>query len=160
MVSVVEFLDRILPGMDSEVARTFQRMLQKQGVEFRLSTKVKSIDKQDDGSLVARLEPAAGGDMALVDADVALGAIGRKPFTEGLGLKEAGGATDSRGRIEVSEHYGTSAENVYAIGDVNAGPLLAHKAEDEGIAEAEILAGQTGHVNYVAMQAEVYTHPE
>jgi dihydrolipoamide dehydrogenase len=100
-VTVVEFLDRILPGMDSEVARQFQRMLQKQGVEFRLSTKVKSIDKQDDGSLVARLEPAAGGDMALIDADVALVAIGRKPFTDGLGLKEAGVELDSRGRIEV-----------------------------------------------------------
>ena len=159
-VTVVEFLDRILPGMDSEVARTFQRMLQKQGVEFRLSTKVKSIDKQDDGSLVARLEPAAGGDMALVDADVALVAIGRKPFTDGLGLKEAGVELDSRGRIEVGPQYGTSVENVYAIGDVIAGPMLAHKAEDEGIAVAEIIAGQAGHVNYGAVPAVVYTNPE
>ena len=151
-VTVVEFLDRILPGMDSEVARQFQRILQKQGVEFRLSTKVRSIDKQDDGSLTVRLEPAAGGDMALVDADVALVAIGRKPFTDGLGLKEAG--------IEVSPLYGTSVENVYAIGDVITGPMLAHKAEDEGIAVAEIIAGQAGHVNYGAMPAVVYTNPE
>jgi dihydrolipoamide dehydrogenase len=159
-VTVVEFLDRILPGMDSEVARQFQRILQKQGVEFRLSTKVRSIDKQDDGSLTVRLEPAAGGDMALVDADVALVAIGRKPFTEGLGLKEAGIEVDSRGRIEVSPLYGTSVENVYAIGDVIAGPMLAHKAEDEGIAVAEIIAGQHGHVNYGAIPAVVYTGPE
>jgi len=159
-VTVVEFLDRILPGMDSEVARQFQRMLQKQGVEFRLSTKVKSIDKQDDGSLVARLEPAAGGDMALIDADVALVAIGRKPFTDGLGLKEAGVELDSRGRIEVGPQYGTSVENVFAIGDVIAGPMLAHKAEDEGIAVAEIIAGQAGHVNYGAVPAVVYTNPE
>jgi dihydrolipoamide dehydrogenase len=159
-VTVVEFLDRILPGMDSEVARQFQRILQKQGVEFRLSTKVRSIDKQDDGSLTVRLEPAAGGDMALVDADVALVAIGRKPYTDGLGLKEAGVTMDNRGRIEVSPLYGTSVENVYAIGDVITGPMLAHKAEDEGIAVAEIIAGQAGHVNYGAMPAVVYTNPE
>ncbi|HVX73426.1 MAG: dihydrolipoyl dehydrogenase [Devosia sp.] len=159
-VTVVEFLDRILPGMDSEVARQFQRILTKQGVEFRLSTKVRAIDKQDDGSLTVRLEPAAGGDMALVDADVALVAIGRKPYTDGLGLKEAGVAMDNRGRIEVSPHYGTSVENVYAIGDVITGPMLAHKAEDEGMAVAEIIAGQAGHVNYGAIPAVVYTSPE
>ncbi|MEO8757170.1 MAG: dihydrolipoyl dehydrogenase [Devosia sp.] len=159
-VTVVEFLDRILPGMDSEVARQFQRIMQKQGVEFRLSTKVKSIDKQDDGSLTVRLEPAAGGDMELVDADVALVAIGRKPFTEGLGLKEAGIAMDERGRIVTGPGYGTNVENVYAIGDVIVGPMLAHKAEDEGIAVAEIIAGQAGHVNYGAMPAVVYTNPE
>ncbi|MDO8359133.1 MAG: dihydrolipoyl dehydrogenase [Devosia sp.] len=159
-VTVVEFLDRILPGMDSEVARQFQRILGKQGVEFRLSTKVKSIDRQEDGSLTARLEPAAGGDMAILDADVALVAIGRKPFTQGLGLEAAGVELDSRGRIVAGPHYGTSAENVYAIGDVIAGPMLAHKAEDEGIAVAEIIAGQAGHVNYGAIPAVVYTNPE
>jgi dihydrolipoamide dehydrogenase len=159
-VTVVEFLDRILPGMDSEVARQFQRILQKQGVEFRLSSKVKSIDKQDDGSLTARLEPVAGGDMAILDADVALVAIGRKPFTQGLGLLEAGVELDNRGRIVVGPGYGTNVENVYAIGDVIAGPMLAHKAEDEGIAVAEIIAGQHGHVNYGAMPAVVYTNPE
>jgi dihydrolipoyl dehydrogenase len=159
-VTVVEFLDRILPGMDSEVARQFQRILQKQGVEFRLSTKVKSIDRQEDGSLTARLEPAAGGDMAILDADVALVAIGRKPFTEGLGLEAAGVELDQRGRIVVGPGYGTNVENVYAIGDVIAGPMLAHKAEDEGIAVAEIIAGQHGHVNYGAIPAVVYTNPE
>ena len=159
-VTVVEFLDRIFPGMDSEVARQFQRILAKQGVEFRLSTKVKSIDRQEDGSLTARLEPATGGDMAILDADVALVAIGRKPFTTGLGLEAAGVELDKSGRIVTGPHYGTSAENVYAIGDVIAGPMLAHKAEDEGIAVAEIIAGQTGHVNYGAIPAVVYTNPE
>jgi dihydrolipoamide dehydrogenase len=159
-VTVVEFLDRILPGMDSEVARQFQRILQKQGIEFRLSTKVKSIDRQDDGSLTARLEPAAGGDMAILDADIALVAIGRKPFTQGLGLEAAGVALDERGRIRTDAHYKTSVEGVYAIGDVIVGPMLAHKAEDEGIAIAELLAGQAGHVNYGAMPAVVYTNPE
>ncbi|MEQ1768957.1 MAG: dihydrolipoyl dehydrogenase [Devosia sp.] len=159
-VTVVEFLDRILPGMDSEVARQFQRMLTKQGMEFRLSSKVKSIDKQDDGSLTVRVEPAAGGDLAILDADVALVAIGRKPFTMGLGLEAAGVELDGRGRITVGPGYGTNVENVYAIGDVIAGPMLAHKAEDEGIAVAEIIAGQAGHVNYGAMPAVVYTNPE
>lgn len=159
-VTVVEFLDRILPGMDSEVARQFQRILQKQGIEFKLSTKVKSIDRQDDGSLTARLEPAAGGDMTILDADVALVAIGRKPFTEGLGLEAAGVELDQRGRIVVGPGYGTNIENVYAIGDVIAGPMLAHKAEDEGIAVAEIIAGQHGHVNYGAIPGVVYTSPE
>ncbi len=159
-VTVVEFLDRILPGMDSEVARQFQRILQKQGMEFRLSSKVKSIDKQDDGSLTVRIEPAQGGDMQIVDADVALVAIGRKPYTAGLGLETVGISVDERGRVPVGEGYGTSAENVYAIGDVIVGPMLAHKAEDEGIAVAEIIAGQHGHVNYGAMPAVVYTNPE
>ncbi|MEO6395226.1 MAG: dihydrolipoyl dehydrogenase [Devosia sp.] len=159
-VVVVEFLDRILPGMDSEVARQFQRILSKQGVEFRLSTKVKSIDRQDDGSLTARLEPAAGGDMAILDADVALVAIGRRPYTQGLGLEAAGVDLDKGGRIVVGPGYGTNVENVYAIGDVVAGPMLAHKAEDEGIAVAEIIAGQAGHVNYGAIPAVVYTNPE
>ena len=159
-VTVVEFLDRILPGMDSEVARQFQRILQKQGVEFRLSSKVKSIDKQDDGSLTVRIEPAQGGDMQIIDADVALVAIGRKPYTQGLGLETVGITVDERGRVPVGEGYGTTAENVYAIGDVIVGPMLAHKAEDEGIAVAEIIAGQHGHVNYGAMPSVVYTNPE
>jgi dihydrolipoamide dehydrogenase len=159
-VTVVEFLDRILPGMDSEVARQFQRILQKQGVEFKLSSKVKSIDRQDDGSLTVRVEPAQGGDMSIIDADVALVAIGRKPYTTGLGLETIGIDLDERGRIPVGPAYGTSAENVYAIGDVIAGPMLAHKAEDEGIAVAEIIAGQAGHVNYGAIPSVVYTNPE
>ncbi|WP_323015978.1 dihydrolipoyl dehydrogenase [Devosia sp.] len=159
-VTVVEYLDRILPGMDSEVARQFQRMLQKQGMEFRLSSKVAGIDKQDDGALKVRIEPAQGGNMEILDADVALVAIGRKPFTEGLGLDIVGVALDERGRVRVDGHYKTSIDGVYAIGDVIAGPMLAHKAEDEGIAVAEILAGQAGHVNYAVMPAVVYTNPE
>jgi dihydrolipoamide dehydrogenase len=159
-VTVVEYLDRILPGMDSEVARQFQRMLQKQGMEFKLSSKVAGIDKQDDGSLKVRVEPAKGGDMEILDADVALVAIGRKPFTEGLGLDIVGVALDERGRVRVDAHYKTSVDGIYAIGDVIAGPMLAHKAEDEGIAVAEILSGQAGHVNYAAIPAVVYTNPE
>ena len=159
-VTVVEFLDRILPGMDSEVARQFQRMLQKQGFDFKLSTKVKGIDRQEDGTLTARLEPAAGGDMTIIDADVALVAIGRKPFTAGLGLEAAGVALDERGRVRTDEHYRSNVAGIYAIGDVIVGPMLAHKAEDEGIAVAEIIAGQAGHVNYGAMPAVVYTNPE
>lgn len=159
-VTVVEYLDRILPGMDSEVARQFQRMLQKQGIEFKLSTKVAGIDKQDDGSLKARLEPAQGGEAEAFETDVALVAIGRKPFTEGLGLDVAGVALDERGRVRTDAHFKTSVEGIYAIGDVVVGPMLAHKAEDEGIAVAEIIAGQAGHVNYGAIPAVVYTSPE
>ncbi|GLQ08358.1 dihydrolipoyl dehydrogenase [Devosia yakushimensis] len=159
-VTVVEYLDRILPGMDSEVARQFQRMLQKQGMEFKLSSKVAAIDKQDDGSLKVRVEPAKGGDMEILDADVALVAIGRKPYTEGLGLDIVGVALDERGRVRVDGHYKSSVDGIYAIGDVIAGPMLAHKAEDEGIAVAEILSGQAGHVNYAAIPAVVYTNPE
>jgi len=159
-VTVVEFLDRILPGMDSEVARQFQRMLQKQGVEFRLSSKVAGIDKEANGTLKVRIEPAKGGDMELLDADVALVAIGRKPFTEGLGLDLVGVALDERGRVRVDGQFKSSIDGIYAIGDVIAGPMLAHKAEDEGIAVAEILSGQAGHVNYAAIPAVVYTNPE
>lgn len=159
-VTVVEYLDRILPGMDSEVARQFQRMLQKQGMDFKLSSKVAGIDKQDDGSLKVRVEPAKGGDMEILDADVALVAIGRKPYTEGLGLDIVGVALDERGRVRVDGHYKSSVDGIYAIGDVIAGPMLAHKAEDEGIAVAEILSGQAGHVNYGAIPAVVYTNPE
>jgi dihydrolipoamide dehydrogenase len=159
-VTVVEYLDRILPGMDSEVARQFQRMLQKQGMEFKLSSKVAGIDKDESGVLKVRVEPAKGGDMELIDADVALVAIGRKPFTEGLGLDIVGVALDERGRVRVDGHFKTSVDGIYAIGDVIAGPMLAHKAEDEGIAVAEILSGQAGHVNYGAIPAVVYTNPE
>jgi dihydrolipoamide dehydrogenase len=159
-VTVVEFLDRILPGMDSEVARQFQRMLQKQGVEFRLSTKVTGIDKQENGQLQARLEPVGGGGMELLDADVALVAIGRKPLTDGLNLDAVGVALDERGRVRTDAQFKTSVAGIYAIGDVIAGPMLAHKAEDEGIAVAEIIAGQHGHVNYGTIPGVVYTNPE
>jgi len=159
-VTVVEYLDRILPGMDSEVSRQFQRMLQKQNIEFKLSSKVAGIDKQEDGSLKVRVEPAKGGDTEVLDYDVALVAVGRKPFTEGLGLEAAGVALDERGRVRVDAHFKTTVDGIYAIGDVIAGPMLAHKAEDEGIAVAEILAGQAGHVNYGAIPSVVYTNPE
>ena len=159
-VTVVEFLDRIIPGVDSEVARQMQRTLQKQGFEFRLATKVKAIDRQDDGSLTAQLEPVAGGEVQVLDADVALVAVGRKPFTEGLGLETVGVALDERGRVRTDQQYKTNVPGIYAIGDVIAGPMLAHKAEDEGIAVAEIIAGQHGHVNYGAIPSVMYTSPE
>lgn len=159
-VTVVEFLDRILPGMDGEVAKQFQRMLSKQGFEFKLSTKVSGIDKSGD-KLTARLEPAKGeGEAQSLEADVALIAIGRRPYTEGLGLAEAGVELDERGRVKTDGHYGTNVGGIYAIGDVIAGPMLAHKAEDEGVAVAEILAGQAGHVNYGVIPGVVYTNPE
>lgn len=158
-VTVVEFLDRVLPGMDSEVGRQAQRILQKQGFAFRLSSKVTGIEENGE-RLSARVEPAGGGDFELLDVDVALIAIGRKPFTDGLGLDNVGVALDERGRIRTDGRYKTSVDGIYAIGDVIAGPMLAHKGEDEGIAVAENLAGQAGHVNYGAIPSVVYTSPE
>ncbi len=158
-VHVVEFLDRILPGMDAEVARQFQRILEKQGMTFRLSSKVTAVDSSGS-KLKARVEPAAGGAAETVEADVVLVAVGRVPYVDGLGLKEVGVALDNRGRIEVDHRYATNVPGIYAIGDVIAGAMLAHKAEDEGIAVAEILAGQAGHVNYDAIPNVIYTYPE
>ncbi len=158
-VTVVEFLDRILPGMDGEVAKQFQRMLTKQGFNFHLGTKVTGIDKTESG-LHAHIEPANGGDTNGIDCDVALVAIGRKPFTDGLGLEVVGVETDGRGRVKTDGHYKTNVDGIYAIGDVITGPMLAHKAEDEGVALAEILAGQAGHVNYGVIPGVVYTSPE
>ncbi len=158
-VTVVEFLDRILPGMDNDVARQFTRLLQKQGFTFKLGHKVTGIKKTRKGLDVA-IEPAQGGDESTIAADVALIAIGRIPYTGGLGLEEAGVALDDRGRIRTDGRFATNIAGIYAIGDVIAGPMLAHKAEDEGIAVAEILAGQAGHVNYDVIPGVVYTHPE
>jgi dihydrolipoamide dehydrogenase len=158
-VTVVEFLDRILPGMDGEVAKQFQRILEKQGFAFKLGAKVTGVDNSGK-TLVAQVEPAAGGAAEKIEADVVLVCIGRVPFTEGLGLKEAGVALDNRGRVQIDAHFATSLKGVYAIGDVVAGPMLAHKAEDEGVAVAEILAGQAGHVNYDVIPGVVYTTPE
>ena len=158
-VTVVEFLDRILPGMDGEVARQFQRILEKQGFAFKLGAKVTGVDSAGK-RLSAKIEPAAGGAAETLEADVVLVAIGRVPYTEGLGLKEAGIALDNRGRVQIDAHFATSVKGVYAIGDVIAGPMLAHKAEDEGVAVAEILAGQAGHVNYDVIPGVVYTTPE
>jgi dihydrolipoamide dehydrogenase len=158
-VVVVEFLDRILPGMDGEVARQFQRILEKQGFAFKLGAKVTGVDTS--GKLLkAAVEPAAGGAAETIEADVVLVCIGRVPYTDGLGLKESGIALDNRGRVQIDAHFATSLEGVYAIGDVVAGPMLAHKAEDEGVAVAEILAGQAGHVNYDVIPGVVYTTPE
>src|SRR3984893_7613358 len=158
-VTVVEFLDRILPGMDGESARQFQRILEKQAFAFKLSTKVTGIDTSGN-ALVAKIEPAAGGASETLEADVVLVCIGRVPYTEGLGLKEAGVALDNRGRVQIDQHFSTSVKGIYAIGDVVAGPMLAHKAEEEGVATAEIIARQAGHVNYDAIPGVVYTTPE
>jgi len=158
-VTVVEFLDRILPGMDGEVAKQFQRILEKQGFAFKLGAKVTGVDTSGK-TLSAKVEPAAGGPAEALEADVVLVCIGRVPYTEGLGLKEAGVALDNRGRVQIDPHFATSVKGVYAIGDVIAGPMLAHKAEDEGVAVAEILAGQAGHVNYDVIPGVVYTTPE
>jgi dihydrolipoamide dehydrogenase len=158
-VTVVEFLDRILPGMDGEIAKQFQRILEKQGFAFKLGAKVTGVDTSGK-TLSAKVEPAAGGAAETIEADVVLVCIGRVPYTEGLGLKEAGVALDNRGRVQIDPHFSTSVKGVYAIGDVVAGPMLAHKAEDEGVACAEIIAGQAGHVNYDVIPGVVYTTPE
>jgi dihydrolipoamide dehydrogenase len=158
-VTVVEFLDRIVPGMDMEIAKNFQRILQKQGIKFRLGMKVTSATTTESGVKLA-MEPAKGGAEETLAADVVLLSIGRRPYTEGLGLEEVGIALDERGRVKVDKHYATNIAGIYAIGDVIAGPMLAHKAEDEGVAVAEMLAGQAGHVNYNAIPGVVYTWPE
>ena len=160
-VTVVEFLDRIVPGMDNEVARQFQRILEKQGFKFKLSAKVTKVEKGAWSGLKVTTEPAAGGGKPeQVDADVVLIAIGRVPYTDGLGLAEAGIAMDARKRIAVDEHFATSVPGIYAIGDVIPGPMLAHKAEDEGVAVAEIIAGKAGHVNAECIPSVIYTYPE
>ena len=158
-VTVVEFLDRILPGMDSDVAKSFQRILAKQGMTFKLGSKVTALKKDASGCTVT-VEPAAGGASETVFADVVLVCIGRVPYTEGLGLEQAGVTLDNKQRIEVDGHFMTNVPGIYAIGDVIAGPMLAHKAEDEGVAVAEILAGQAGHVNYDVIPNVIYTAPE
>ncbi len=158
-VTVVEYLDRILPGTDAEVAKALQRLLTKQGVDFKLGNKVTGIEKKGSAQAVT-IEPAQGGDAETIETDVVLVAIGRVPYTEGLGLGEAGVGLDNRGRVIVDDHYQSNVPGIYAIGDVIHGPMLAHKAEDEGIAVAEILAGQAGHVNYGVIPAVIYTAPE
>ena len=158
-VLVVEYLDRILPGMDGDVAKSFQRIQEKQGIKFRLASKVTGVTKSGVG-LKAIVEPAAGGPSEAIDADVVLAAVGRAPYTSGLGLAEAGIAVDTKKRILVDGHYQTNVTGIYAIGDVIAGPMLAHKAEDEGVAIAELLAGQAGHVNYGVIPNVIYTDPE
>src|SRR5690606_37774026 len=158
-VTVVEYLDTILGGMDGEIAKQFQRMLAKQGMEFRLGAKVTGVAKAGKGAKVT-FEPVKGSDAETIEADAVLVATGRKPFTDELGLDKAGVVLDERGRVRTDAHFRTSVAGIYAIGDVIAGPMLAHKAEDEGVAVAEIIAGQAGHVNYDVIPGVVYTSPE
>ncbi len=162
-VTVIEYLDRILPGIDSETASQFQRIMGKQGIAFRLGQKVSGVTLAPEGSnergATVEFAPAAGGEPERLSADVVLVAIGRRPNTEGLGCAEAG-VTIERGRVVVDDHFATTVPGIYAIGDVVRGPMLAHKAEDEGVAVAELLAGQAGHVNYGVIPAVIYTMPE
>ncbi|MEX2319175.1 MAG: dihydrolipoyl dehydrogenase [Bauldia sp.] len=159
-VTVVEFLDRVLPGMDGEVAKQAQRILARQGMTFRLSSKVAGVDGKGK-ALKVSVGPASGdGKAEFLDADVVLVAIGRRAYTDNLGLDEAGVSRDERGRVVVDDRFQTNVAGIHAIGDAVRGPMLAHKAEDEGIAVAEILAGQAGHVNYGVIPSVVYTTPE
>jgi len=158
-VTVVEFLDRITPGMDGEVAKAFQKVLEKQGMTFRLGTKVTGAELLKS-KIKLTVEPAKGGDADTIDCDTVLVAIGRRPFTQNLGLDTVGVETDERGFIRIDEHFQTNVEGIFAIGDCVPGPMLAHKAKDEGVAAAEIIAGETGHVNYGVIPGIVYTWPE
>ncbi len=157
-VTVVEFLDKITPTMDAEISTAFQRILKKQGMKFELGHKVSRVEKTDSG-LVVTIEPAKGGPARTLETDVVLVAIGRKPFTTNLGLETAGVRFDQRGFIETS-HFKTNVDGIYAIGDCTYGPMLAHKAEEEGIAVAQVIAGKWGHVNYDVIPNVIYTDPE
>lgn len=158
-VTVVEFLDTILGGMDGEVSKQFQRLLARQGFEFKLGSKVTAVAKTKKGASVT-FEPVKGGAAETIEADIVLVATGRRAYADGLGLQEAGVETDERGRVRTDAHLKTNVPGIWAIGDVVAGPMLAHKAEDEGVAVAERIAGQAGHVNYDVIPSVVYTSPE
>jgi dihydrolipoamide dehydrogenase len=158
-VTVVEFLDRLVPGMDGEVGKLFERVLARQGIKAKLKTKVTGAVKHAAGVTLS-VEPAAGGATETIEADVVLVAIGRRAHTEGLGLAALGVALDERGRVVTDAHFATNIPGIYAIGDAIVGPMLAHKAEEEGVALAEMLAGQHGHVNYGVIPGVVYTWPE
>lgn len=158
-VTVVEFLDSIGGAMDGEIARQFQRVLEKQGINFILGSKVTAADAIGK-KITLKLEPAKGGESSKLEGDVVMVSIGRKPYTEGLGLDKVGVKLDDRGRIEVSSHFETNISGIYAIGDVIAGPMLAHKAEEDGIAAVEIMAGQKTHIDYNLVPSVVYTWPE
>ena len=159
-VHVVEFLDRVTPGIDLEVAKAFQRILSKQGMTFQLSTKVTGVEKTKSGGLAVSVEAAAGGDKSVIEADVMLVCIGRRPYTDGLGLDGVGVQLDKRGRVITDKHYRSNVMGIYAIGDCREGPMLAHKDEDEAVACAELIAGKAGHVNYDAIPSVIYTFPE
>ena len=158
-VTVVEFLDKVLGPMDGEVSKQFQKLMEKQGIEYKLGAKVTGVEKTASGAKVT-FEPVKGGSAETLEADIVLVATGRRPYTEGLGLNEADVTLDERGRVNIDSHWQTNIAGIYAIGDVVKGPMLAHKAEDEGVALAEILAGQKGHVNYDVIPSVVYTEPE
>lgn len=158
-VTVVEFLDKVLGPMDGEISKQFQKLMEKQGIEYKLGAKVTGVEKTAAGAKVT-FEPVKGGSAETLEADIVLVATGRRPYTEGLGLNEAGVTLDERGRVNIDSHWQTNIAGIYAIGDVVKGPMLAHKAEDEGVALAEILAGQKGHVNYDVIPSVVYTEPE
>ena len=158
-VTVVEYLDRVTPGIDLEVSKAFQRILTKQGFTFQLGTKVTGVEKKKTG-LAVTVEPAAGGDKSVIECDVMMVCIGRIAYTAGLGLDTVGVALDKRGRVVTDNHYRTNVPGIYAVGDCREGPMLAHKAEDEAVACAELIAGKAGHVNYDAIPSVVYTFPE
>jgi dihydrolipoamide dehydrogenase len=158
-VTVIEYLDRITPGLDTEISTAFQKILVKQGLTFMLGHKVTAAKTGNDG-VTLTVEPAKGGEAQEIKADIVLLAIGRAAYTAGLDVAAAGVAVDERGRVKTDAHFATNVKGIYAIGDVIAGPMLAHKAEDEGVALAERLAGQAGHVNYDAIPSVVYTWPE
>lgn len=158
-VTVIEYMDKILGGMDGDVSKQFQRILAKQGMDMKLSSKVTGVESTDTGARVT-YEPVAGGKPIVVDADVVLVSTGRRPYTDALGLETIGIQLDRGGRVVIDNHFKTNIDGIYAIGDVVAGPMLAHKAEDEGMAVAEILSGQAGHVNYDVIPSVVYTAPE
>ena len=158
-VTVIEYLDYITPGMDREISKEFQKILNKQGIKFKLNSKVNSVKNKNDSVLVEFTDNKDKKNQT-IEADKVLVSVGRKPYTEGLNLSKIGVMKDEKGRIKVNEKLQTSISNIYAIGDVIKGPMLAHKAEDEGIAVAEILAGQAGHVNYDVIPGVIYTSPE
>ncbi|WP_370322632.1 dihydrolipoyl dehydrogenase [Oricola sp.] len=158
-VTVVEYLDKVLGPMDGDVSKQFQRLLEKQGIKFNLGAKVTGVKKSGKGAEVT-FEPVKGGDAETISADVVLVSTGRKPYTDSLGLEDAGVKLDDRGRVDINDHWQTSVSGIYALGDVVKGPMLAHKAEDEGMAVAEIIAGQHGHVNFDVIPSVVYTDPE
>ena len=157
-VEVVEFLDHITPGMDREVSKEFEKILKKQGIKFQLNTKVEKITKSKNFVSIDTVNKEKKKNK--IDADVVLISVGRKPHTKGLNLKSVGVQTDKKGRVKVNKNFETNVKNIYAIGDVIEGPMLAHKAEEEGIAVAELIAGQSGHVNYEIIPGVIYTSPE
>lgn len=158
-VEVIEFMDHIVPAMDAEVRKAFERVMKKQGIKFKYGSKVTSAVANDSG-VTLTVEPSKGGDSVSMDADCVLVAIGRRPYTQGLGLDDMGVEMDKAGRIVVNDHFQTNVPSIHAIGDIIAGPMLAHKAEEDGIACVETLAGKAGHVNYATVPSIVYTHPE